>query len=99
MRSARDQQRKLLEAFGFRLAILAHGETCTLEQLQGRILSLSVTPDPENPKFEPMLQRIEGLFHEHEVQGHVRFEYDTLVYHRCLSDLDFALSRALLKEA
>ena len=81
MRSARDQQRKLLEDLGFCLATLAHGETCTLEQLRGRILSLSVTPDPENPKFEPMLQSIEGLFREHEVQGHVRFEYDTLVYH------------------
>jgi ubiquinone/menaquinone biosynthesis C-methylase UbiE len=87
LRSDRDQQRKLLEDLGFRLATLAYGEMCTLEQLQGRILSLSVTPDPENPKFEPMLQSIEGLFHEHQVGGHVRFEYDTVVYHsRCLSE-------------
>ena len=95
VRSARDQQRKLLEDFGFCLATLAHSETCTLEQLRGRILSLSVTPDPESPKFEPMLQRIEGLFREHEVQGQVRFDYDTLVYHkRHLSDLSRAIKSA-----
>jgi len=82
MRSARDQQRKLLEDLGFCLATLAHSEMCTLEQLRGRILSLSVTPDPQHPKFEPMLRSIEGLFREHEVQGQVRFEYDTLVYHK-----------------
>jgi ubiquinone/menaquinone biosynthesis C-methylase UbiE len=93
MRSARDQQRKRLEELGFCLATLAHSEACTLEQLRGRILSLSVTPDPENPKFEPMLQGIEGLFREHEVQGQVRFEYDTLVYHkRHLSDLSRAVN-------
>ena len=95
LRSARNQQRKLLEDLGFCLATLAHSEMCTLEQLRGRILSLSVTPDPENPKFEPMLQSIEGLFREHEVQGQVRFEYDTLVYHkRHLSDWTQAWSRA-----
>jgi hypothetical protein len=88
LRSARDQQRKLLEDLGFSLATLAHSEMCTLEQFQGKILSLSVTPDPQHPKFEPMLQSIEELFCEHEVQGQVRFEYDTLVYHkRHLSDL------------
>ena len=82
MRSARDQQRKLLEELGFCLVALAHTDSCNLEQLRGRILSLSVTPDPGHPKFEPMLRRVEGLFREHEVQGLVRFEYDTLVYHR-----------------
>jgi len=82
MRSARDQQRKQLDDLGFCLATLAHSEMCTLEQLRGRILSLSVTPGPEDPKFEPMLQGIEGLFREHEVQSQVRFEYDTLVYHK-----------------
>ena len=87
LRSARNRQRKLLEDLGFCLATLAHSEMCTLEQLRGKILSLSVTPDLQHPKFEPMLQSIEGLFREHEVQGHVRFEYDTLVYHKChLSD-------------
>jgi SAM-dependent methyltransferase len=91
MRSARDQQRKLLEELGFCLVALEHTDSCTLEQLRGRILSLSVTPDPGHPKFEPMLRRVEGLFREHEAQGLVRFEYDTLVYHRSapLVRLDF----------
>ena len=82
LRAARDQQRKLLEDLGFSLATLAHSEMCTLEQLQGRILSLSVSPDPDNPKFAPMLQSIKALFREHEVQGRVSFEYDTLIYHK-----------------
>jgi ubiquinone/menaquinone biosynthesis C-methylase UbiE len=93
MRSARNQQRKLLEHLGFCLTHLAHSEMCSLEQLRGKILSLSVTPDPQHPKFESMLQSIESLFREHEVQGQVRFEYDTLVYHkRYLSDLSRAVN-------
>jgi len=87
MRSAREQQRKLLEEAGFCLVTLEHFESCTLEQLRGRILSLSVTPDPRHPKFETMLLAVDRLFREHEVQGQVRLEYDTLVYHkRRLSD-------------
>jgi len=95
MRSARTQQRKRLEDVGFCLATLAHSEMCTLEQLRGKILSLSVTPDPQHPKFEPMLQSIDGLFREHEVQGQVRFEYDTLVYRkRHLLDLSRSVKSA-----
>jgi len=99
MRSARDQQRKLLGDLGFCLTTLAHSEVCTLEELRGRILSLSVTPDPENPMFEPMLQNIEGLFCEHEVQGRVRFEYDTLVYHRRHSSDWTRLVKSTIKDA
>jgi ubiquinone/menaquinone biosynthesis C-methylase UbiE len=83
IRSARDDQRKLLEDFGFCLSTLAHREMSTMKQLQGKILSLSITPDPQHPKFEPMLRSIEELFNKHEGCGQVCFEYDTLVYHKC----------------
>jgi ubiquinone/menaquinone biosynthesis C-methylase UbiE len=83
IRSARDDQRKLLEDLGFCLSTLAHREMSTMKQLQGKILSLSITPDPQHPRFEPMLRSIEELFHKHEGGGQVCFEYDTLVYHKC----------------
>jgi SAM-dependent methyltransferase len=86
MRSARDRQRELLDELGFCLVTLEHSDSCTLEQLLGRFLSLSVTPDPQHSKFQPMLRGIETLFSEHEVQGHVRFEYDTLIYHKQRSE-------------
>jgi len=100
MRSARAEQRKLLEDLGFCLSTLAHSERSTMKQLRGKILSLSITPDPQHPRFEPMLKSIEELFHKHESDGQVRFEYNTLVYHRsCLADLNSSILESATDEA
>ena len=70
-----------------------------MKQLQGKILSLSITPDPQHPRFETMLQSIEELFHKHESDGQVRFEYDTLVYHKChLADLNSSILESATDE-
>jgi SAM-dependent methyltransferase len=49
--------------------------------LQGRLLSSSYTPQPGDPTYEPMLDELRRLFDEHQLAGHVAFEYNTLVYY------------------
>ncbi len=48
---------------------------------KGRVLSASYTPEPGNPKFEPMIKALQDLFDSHEENGRVTFEYDTRVFY------------------
>jgi SAM-dependent methyltransferase len=49
--------------------------------LEGRLLSSSYTPQPGHPNYEPMLKELRRVFDQHEVNGHLCFEYDTRVYY------------------
>lgn len=49
--------------------------------LKGRVLSASYTPEPGNPKFEPMIKALQNLFDSNEDNGSVAFEYDTRVFY------------------
>jgi SAM-dependent methyltransferase len=49
--------------------------------LMGRLLSSSYTPQPGDPKHEPMLKELKGIFERHQKGGIVRFEYETRVYY------------------
>ena len=49
--------------------------------LKGRVLSASYTPEPGNPKFEPMIKALQNLFDSNEDNGTVAFEYDTRVFY------------------
>jgi SAM-dependent methyltransferase len=51
------------------------------EGLRGRVLSSSYSPLPGQPNFEPMMQRLQEIFDEHQVGGQVRFEYQTQVFY------------------
>ena len=48
---------------------------------KGRVLSASYTPEPGNPKFEPMIKALQELFDACEENGRVAFEYDTRVFY------------------
>ena len=52
-----------------------------LEGLRGRVLSSSYTPQPDSPKFEPMLKEIEHIFFRNQRDGLVSFDYDTKVFY------------------
>jgi len=52
---------------------------------KGRVLSASYTPEPGNPRFEPMLKALQDLFDSGEENGIVAFEYDTRVFYGRLS--------------
>jgi len=48
--------------------------------LQGRLLSSSYSPEPSDPRYNPMLRELRRMFDAHQQQGHVAFDYDTLVH-------------------
>jgi SAM-dependent methyltransferase len=53
--------------------------------LKGRLLSSSYTPTPEHSNYEPMLGELRRIFDEHQTNGRVSLDYNTLVYHGQLS--------------
>lgn len=53
--------------------------------LRGRVRSSSYTPEPGNPKFEPMMRRLEAVFDKHQKNGYVNFDYETKVFYGQLS--------------
>jgi SAM-dependent methyltransferase len=55
-------------------------QSLDLESLTGRLLSASYSPPAGHPHREPMLRALEALFHRHQQDGRVRFEYETRLY-------------------
>lgn len=53
--------------------------------VEGRLLSSSYTPGPENPNCQPMLMELRRIFDEHQSDGRVWLEYDTRVFYGRLS--------------
>jgi SAM-dependent methyltransferase len=63
--------------------------SCTLPNVQhlderglrDRVLSCSYMPAPEHPGHEPMLRRMQAMFHEHRHDGRVGLIYDTRLWY------------------
>jgi SAM-dependent methyltransferase len=53
--------------------------------LRGRVRSSSYTPEPNHPRFEPMMRQLKAVFDKHQQNGYVRFEYETKVFYGQLS--------------
>ena len=53
--------------------------------LRGRVRSSSYTPEPDHPKFEPMMRQLRIIFDKHEEKGYVNFDYETKVFYGRLS--------------
>ena len=53
--------------------------------LRGRVRSSSYTPEPDHPKFEPMMRQLKIIFDKHEEKGYVNFDYETKVFYGRLS--------------
>ena len=51
------------------------------EGLEGRVRSSSYTPEPQDSRFEPMLQGLQEIFAKHERLGRVSFDYVTKLYY------------------
>ena len=65
----------------FELQTLENAQHFDFESLKGRLLSSSYAPDQDHPKFTPMLEELEDIFHANQKQGFVEFEYETKVYY------------------
>lgn len=48
--------------------------------LEGRLLSSSYAPGPENPQHQPMLAELRRIFDEYAVNGRVGVDYKTRLY-------------------
>jgi SAM-dependent methyltransferase len=53
--------------------------------LEGRLLSSSYTPLPDDKSYQPMLGELRRIFDAHQANGGVSLDYDTLVYYGQLS--------------
>lgn len=57
----------------------------TYPELEGRLLSSSYAPMPGHPNYEPMLERLHGMFDTYNNNGRVTMEYVTRMYYGQLS--------------
>ena len=55
-------------------------QTFDWEGFKGRLLSASYAPNADSPNYEPMLRDLRQVFHSHQKDGKVFFDYDTVVY-------------------
>lgn len=62
---------------------LENRQTLDQRALEGRLLSSSFVPGPEDPQSEPMLAELAGIFSEHQRGGEVVFEYEVKVFYGC----------------
>ncbi|MCA9021365.1 MAG: class I SAM-dependent methyltransferase, partial [Planctomycetaceae bacterium] len=62
-------------------ASLPSQQSFDLESLTGRLLSSSYAPNVGQPGYSEILNRLQEIFHQHQVEGRVAFEYDTNLYY------------------
>lgn len=73
----------VLEGFyapGFQLCALPNEQNLNYEALEGRLLSSSYAPAAGDPRHLPMLAALRGIFEKNQLNGCVRFDYETQVY-------------------
>jgi len=70
----------LFGADGWCRGTFEHTQSFDYHGLEGRLLSSSYAPGPEEEAHGPMLAALRQLFDDHERGGRVVFEYDTGVY-------------------
>ena len=63
----------------FSIRQLPNSQDFDFAGLSGRLLSSSYTPGPLDPRRQPMLDELSGIFNEHQKDGRVRFDYVTEV--------------------
>lgn len=60
--------------------VLPNHQDFDFEGFKGRLLSASYAPLPGHGKHVAMIARLQEIFDRHQVDGRVRFDYDTQVY-------------------
>jgi SAM-dependent methyltransferase len=65
----------------FQTKVFFHSQGFDAEALEGRLLSSSYTPQPEDASYESMLRELRRIFDRHQRTEQVSFEYTTRVYY------------------
>ena len=69
----------------FSLRSFSNRQVFDYDGLEGRVRSSSYTPEPDHPKFEPMMRQLKIIFDTHQENGYVNFDYETKVFYGRLS--------------
>lgn len=64
---------------------LPNSKQLDLEGLRGALLSASYAPMEGHPNYKPMMEDLDELFSRNQSNGFVTFQYQTKVFHGCLS--------------
>lgn len=75
-----ERVRETFAPAAFERHMLENAQQFDCEELIGRTLSSSYSPQPGHPGYEPMIRELRALFERHQRDGRVTFEYDTRVY-------------------
>jgi len=65
----------------YRQARFPFKQVFDFEGLKGRLLSASYAPEPNDPRFDQMIDDLRQVFMANEEDGRVDFDYETLVYY------------------
>jgi SAM-dependent methyltransferase len=65
----------------FQAKVFHYSQELDAEGLEGRLLSTSYTPQPEDASYESMLRELRRIFDQHQRNGRVSFQYTTRVYY------------------
>jgi len=65
----------------YRQAHFPFKQVFDFEGLKGRLLSASYAPEPNDPRFDQMIDDLRQVFMANEEDGRVDFDYETLVYY------------------
>jgi len=60
--------------------VLPNAQKLNFEALEGRLLSSSYTPLPEDARYQPMLAELTRIFDQHQVGGTVEMLYDLEIF-------------------
>ena len=75
--------RNILGTFfnGYRAKAFGNSQYVDYETLKGRLLSSSYAPMTGHPQHAPMITALCQIFDQYQVDGRVRFEYDTNLFY------------------
>ena len=75
--------KKILSLFfeKYKLKIFPNFQIFNFRELKGRLFSSSYAPLPEHINYKPMMKELERIFNQNEINGKVKFEYDTELYY------------------
>lgn len=77
----RDDFQAFYKPGSYRLSKFDNRQVFDFEGLKGRFLSASYAPEPDHPKYAPMLAELRRLFDAHQVAGVIPIDYDTDVFY------------------
>ena len=76
-----DRLRSFFGPAGYEKHVLPNEQRFDYAGLEGRLLSSSYVPAPDEPRHAGMIAALRRLFDRHQREGEVRIDYDTRIYY------------------